>query len=131
MCKMKFFFGAKSLVKDTANNPTIQWNKCLNQRWIKPKESIQACGLQCLCAAGFNFKIINNFKAEQISASVHKYCDSRTDRKGKLKGLDNWGIISSLFYRLFLSFLCLLHSNYIRMVFSFVFLAISSETCCQ
>lgn len=87
-----------------------------------------------LCAAGFNFEIINNLKAEYISVGVHMYCHRRTDRKCRLRGLgtrEDRSIICALFPRLFFSFLCLLLSNYIQMAPSFVFLAISSEAYCQ
>lgn len=87
-----------------------------------------------LCAAGFNFEIINNLKAEYISVGVHMYCHRRTGRKCRLKGLRTWedrSIICALFPRLFFSFLCLLLSNYIQMAPSFVFLAIPSEAYCQ
>lgn len=100
----------------------------------KKKNQLKHVVYNIFVCSWLQFQIMNNLKAECISVSVHTHCYNRISRKEKLEDLGNVdysGIICCLFYTLSLSLPCLLLSNYIQMVLSFVFLAISFETRCQ
>ena len=87
--------------------------KCLN--WNKWSQDNQFKHLVyiILYAAGTNFKIINNLKAEYISVCPHRLSQqNKQERQAERLGSSGyWGIICSIEYRLPLSFPCLLLTN--------------------